>query len=611
MKIVRVHVNHFGKLSNRTFSFDDGIVLISGENESGKTTLHTFIGAMLFGLERGRGRSSQTNTRAKYFPWHSSGSYGGVMELEKDHVRYSLIRNFDKAAHPLTLADETHGRELEASGENFQQLFSGLTPSLYQNTVSVSQLGEATNSTLAAELRNRIVNLHTSGVANLDIRQASESLKKQGKALESRMIPDAEKQGRDIDEQIRILERDIAGLGDVSGLAAMEEKKKQLEAALPQYSQRQKDLGELISRSDEKLARYHIHSLEDVDSLASRTEELRQKHDELAGHVSAMPAFLRGFLSLLMLAAGLAGFWFSASRFLARNIPAGAVFLAGSVLAFTLLIRLRRRADQSQALRGLEEELLSIANGLADTPIEKYTPAIPPELVKRLEACRQLFMAGRESKNNLDQETEDFLHSQGELKELNEQLEKIRRELWQQEKAAESMRTLEEQQEDNSRLQARNRQLREDADACRLAADTIQELSSTVFNSFDFFLEEKTSYWLKGITSGAYEAIHMDDNMTITLQQGDNRIPLSQVSAGTVAQVYLALRLGCIEFLWPDEAMPLLLDDAFALYDRERLTNTLTWLSENYGGQILIFTCHTREKSILDCSRIPYHEIQL
>ena len=68
MKIVRVHVNHFGKLSNRTFSFDDGIVLISGENESGKTTLHTFIGAMLFGLERGRGRSSQTNTRANTFP---------------------------------------------------------------------------------------------------------------------------------------------------------------------------------------------------------------------------------------------------------------------------------------------------------------------------------------------------------------------------------------------------------------------------------------------------------------------------------------------------------------------------------------------------------------
>ncbi|MFB8733819.1 ATP-binding protein [Bacillus sp. SL00103] len=55
MKIRSLHIAHFGKFSNRTFHFsDDGFQLVYGLNESGKTTLKTFIESMLFGFPKTR-----------------------------------------------------------------------------------------------------------------------------------------------------------------------------------------------------------------------------------------------------------------------------------------------------------------------------------------------------------------------------------------------------------------------------------------------------------------------------------------------------------------------------------------------------------------------------
>ena len=45
----------FWKNAEPHTGISDGIQLISGENESGKSTVHTFIRSMLFGMTRGRG----------------------------------------------------------------------------------------------------------------------------------------------------------------------------------------------------------------------------------------------------------------------------------------------------------------------------------------------------------------------------------------------------------------------------------------------------------------------------------------------------------------------------------------------------------------------------
>ena len=56
MKIKELRLKNFGKFTNKEIHFSDGMNVIYGENESGKSTLYTFIRAMLFGLEELRRR---------------------------------------------------------------------------------------------------------------------------------------------------------------------------------------------------------------------------------------------------------------------------------------------------------------------------------------------------------------------------------------------------------------------------------------------------------------------------------------------------------------------------------------------------------------------------
>ena len=43
MRLLELHIDGFGKFHDRTISFNDGINIIYGKNEAGKSTLHTFI----------------------------------------------------------------------------------------------------------------------------------------------------------------------------------------------------------------------------------------------------------------------------------------------------------------------------------------------------------------------------------------------------------------------------------------------------------------------------------------------------------------------------------------------------------------------------------------
>ena len=157
----------------------------------------------------------------------------------------------------------------------------------------------------------------------------------------------------------------------------------------------------------------------------------------------------------------------------------------------------------------------------------------------------------------------------------------------------------------------KNNSIISEVEAINLAIETIENISNDIFESFGHFLEATTSELFSNMTDGAYSGVSINDDFDIFLLQNEKRVPLCAVSAGTLDQLYLALRLSCIEFLWPDQTMPLLLDDTFAMYDKDRLASTLSWLSENYSGQVLIFTCHQREEQILKNMNIPFTLVEL
>ena len=72
------------------------------------------------------------------------------------------------------------------------------------------------------------------------------------------------------------------------------------------------------------------------------------------------------------------------------------------------------------------------------------------------------------------------------------------------------------------------------------------------------------------------------------------------LSKGTVDQVYLAVRLAVYDLCLREHHVPLILDDALAAFDQERMERALDLLVElSREEQILFFTCQSREGTYL------------
>ncbi len=615
MKIHRIHINHFGKLENLTLTFSQGIHLITGENEAGKSTLHAFLQSMFFGMERRRGRAARTDLYSRYLPWKGSSTYGGVLELEKGGVRYAIHRNFEKNIQPCTLLDETHARQLTPSEANFAELLNGLTPTLYRNTLSVGQLRAATSQDLAEELRNHIVNLRTSGSSTVDVSQALLYLKKEKKKQENAISRDAQQEAIELEKRIQLLEHEQASLPQGEELPALTKQKEELDQEILRLGKHHQQLTQIIAKGEDTLKKYGISREEDVEELLEEVdarEEERQRY--LQQYRKPLTGALRplcGLLNLLLAAGALAGLWLACTMALSSHyLPAAGCFL-GSILSGTFCVRLNRRREASADYRQDCRILAELYQDLLREAPSCGEGALALHLREQLEYCRKLCRTISRSRQALSRDMDALLQAQQKQPGLQTQLEEAQRQRWSADQKGEALRSLQDRWDALQEPLRRSRQAGEEKQAIELAMETIQELSTTVFDSFGFFLEEKASELVKGITDGAYTGLSIDEDLGLTLLRNGQRIPLFQVSAGTVEQVYLAFRLACIEFLWPDEQMPLFLDDTFAFYDNERLSATLCWLSENYSGQIFLFTCHEREEEILSTARIPYQKISL
>lgn len=212
MKLLELRIRNFGKLTDRNIELSDGINLIYGENESGKSTVHTFIKGMLFGLERARGRAAANDTYSLYEPWENPNYYSGAVRFESGKKVFLLDRNFDKYSKKAELYCEDDGEVLSVDDGDLQMILGQLTETVYADTVSVGQLHAKPGQGLAAELRNYATNYYASGGGELNLDAALGRLKERRREIDRQIKEDFQKKQTKrerIEQEASFIWRDI------------------------------------------------------------------------------------------------------------------------------------------------------------------------------------------------------------------------------------------------------------------------------------------------------------------------------------------------------------------------------------------------------------------
>lgn len=611
MRLLELHIDGFGKFHDRTISFNDGINIIYGKNEAGKSTLHTFIRGMLFGIERGRGRAAKNDLYTKYEPWENSGTYEGWLRLEKDGTIYRIERRFRKENKSLKIINETKGLEEEATPAFVSSLLDGLTETMYNNTISIGQLKSATEDGMVTELKNYIANMNTTGNISLNITKATAFLRNQKRSLEAGLIPEASREFTSLLAEIRNVEAEIAGPEYENQLAAYQNMRTQVKGLIDNTQAQKKDLDEKLANGKKVLSDNGFTDRTSVDAVSSDAERLYSEYNTLNGECNKKS---RKVLSGLTAVLGIAGLGAAAALGyfnLTAYLPVCGAAAAAAVIFFIISLFIRQKDKEYQRLFDNTSSELGalLARHLGDSAVsEDAMNAFRARMGEFSKLCDMVAQSEAEIRKFL----EDLSNLQTKQAGCSEMIEKQQRTQWELEKKLEHLNNCKNKAKALKRTLAENDRIHDEIVAIDLAQETMADLSSSIRDSFGLYLNKEASQYITGITGGIYDSMSIDENLNVFLNTKTKLVPLENVSSGTMDQVYLALRLAAAKLLQGSgSGFPLIFDDSFTQYDDERLKTALEWLASAYGDQIIIFTCHRREPQMLRARQVEFQLIEM
>ena len=560
MKITELYIKNFGRFSEQHFYIKDGVQVIYGENEYGKSTLQAFIRAMLFGMERGRGKAAAKDDFSKYQPWENPNYYAGVMRFRCGNRNFRLERSFDRISKQVSLVCEDDGEELSVEHGDLDILLGGITPGMYDNTVSIGQFQSRPGQELAESLKNYAANYYETGGGELDLSGAISDLRERKKAVEQQCRfarEQREKKYLSMEQECTYLEKDM----------------RKFQAQYEENQQRIRLLQQRQKENDSK----------ETDLHPGETESASEQPEE-----NSRGMIIGGFLGII---AGLAGLLWGIflrdksgvdvllERSSAFVLLAVLLVIAGCVL---FVVGIRKQAGQKKIIKETEK-----SSGTRTVQEKEKVQTGQPE-----------------------QNGEKVWREQNDPEEQKLQ--------WQQEQIREEWKEKKLQREkvyivgvqcdgmcDMEKIRAAGisgaTAVSEDGDTLKISTiygeETMKKAAEHLGERTAAGLNRRVSEIFSEITEGKYPGVNISDRLEISVWDGTRRIPAYRLSRGTVEQIYFALRMAAAEML-QEEELPVILDETFAFYDDKRLQSVLKWLSQQ-ERQVIILSCQRREMEFL------------
>lgn len=189
MRIIKLELISFGAFSNKVVDLSDGLNILYGPNEAGKSTLHKFIEGMFFGFFYPHLKNKRyTPDYERFLPWRNKGHYIGSMIFEtQDGKRLRIERDFHKTSERVDVFDDRTGAKLtkEYVVDVVKKLpiihepLLHMSETTFKNTVCIGQLDGPTDSEFAKEIKDLMLQFGQTQDLHISTQKFYEQLEKE------------------------------------------------------------------------------------------------------------------------------------------------------------------------------------------------------------------------------------------------------------------------------------------------------------------------------------------------------------------------------------------------------------------------------------------------
>lgn len=597
MKINNFKINQYGKIKNKNIKLNK-INIIYGKNEAGKSTLLNFIESMFYGISKNKNGKTYSDLET-YTPWIED-DFSGTIEYELDNnQKFQVFRDFNKKNPKIFDEDNNEiSNEFTIDKKNGNQFFieqTNVDRELLKSTLITEQNSVELNSNTQELLLQKIANMAETG--------SEENSYKSAMAKLDRMLLSEVGTDKSSQRPINISEEKIKNLTEeITQIKNYENYKYEIE------NKKIKIKNELTEEKENKIIYEKIKKLIDEDKIENekikiknkiidennkKTEKLiQEKNNQEKNKNKKLNIIIFSILILINL-----------FNLIFNKIKILKIILLILIPLFLIYVLIKNKKNDSkniiEQIKILEKnnsEILSDLENLKNKLIEKNKNE-KEKLVKEYgNNINELFTTEIDEiiKNNIERINELELESHKidlDKNNINPILEKL------------------SDDEELLAIEERNyAELTEKRNIYNLTKDLLEESYEEMKQKITPKFATNLSKNIMKFSKNKYDNIIIKDGLKIKLQNGDI-IPAEKLSLGTIEQIYLALRLSVIDEL-SKEKMPIILDEAFAYFDDDRLAETLDYLSK-LDNQIIILTCTNREKTILEKSKTNYNYIEI
>ena len=648
MKLDKLKINAYGKLTDKEIELDDHINVIRGENEAGKSTILNFIVNMLYGISKNKNGKAYSDFE-KYKPWNHEDFSGKIEYTLDNQETFEVFRDFKKK-NPQIFNDKKEDISKQfnidkSKGNEFFYEQTKMDETLFLSTIVVNQEQVKLEKSEQTILIQKIANLVGTGEDNVSYKRAIDRINRR-QLEEIGTQKSREKPLNRLLRENQNLEEEKIGLEKYKNTKyEIEENKKNLlekfsnlEIELEYLNKNKKRLEEEkienekikikenIKNENNKKINLNKKEISDIENGNKKIiEKNNQKINKLIKNKNKLKNKFIILFILLFLINVIQVIFIKNTIFKYIFLLTLPTFLIFSIIYFRnkknkIKILEKENKEEEEKINNEknnylnENKIIEKNNNELQTEINELKNNLNSKINLEIEKIKNNYL--NKIKNNeiikidnlnyineeIDKVQKEFNLAKIKLHELDFDKENV-------EPKIDNLMKIEEKLVNNNEKIVNLKKLEK---SMNLAKELLEKAYEKMKNTVTPKFTENLSKNINEITNGKYTNVMVqDDNGLVVELENGNYVEANRLSVGTIDQLYLSLRLSMIEDL-SKEKMPIILDEAFAYYDTQRLKNILKYLVNTYQDrQIIIFTCTEREKNIFDECNLSYHLINL